>query len=1322
MGRWAWLSSSGRRKPARSRVSSRVICGARARSGPDRPEPVGRRPDRARPAAAHRRAARGLDRHVRRRLPRARARRNRCRPVTSDAQRALVARRILAGTPLNGLGRSARFAGFADALLATLAELESGLLEPEQLDGDLALLYAAYREELDRLGLWDRDLLRRRAVERLRSELDAWDGRPVFAYGFEDLTGAEWGLLEALSGRTEVTVSLPYEPGRAAFASLRRTQEDLAALAGGRIEELPARAARVRPRRARAPRAASLRRRPARRSRARRRDPLLRGRRRARRARARRRRRSASSRRAERRPRRSRSSFPRSSAGARPLETVLGTLGIPFAIEGRLRLGQTPFGQALLALLRFAWQQGGRRDLYAFLRSPFSGFARSNVDFLEGRLRGRGSLARGSGRGGDDQASRRAAAAAARGAPQRGGPGRGRPCARGRDAARRARPRGAAGGRVEPRRPARLRRDRAAPRRARRLACARRRAHGRGGAGGARARRGAARLGAASGAASPSSTWRARARAASRPSSCSASRRGRCRAAATPRRSSTTTRAARSTGRRSARLVAARPGRARPLPLLHRLHAGDAPAHARARGGDRRGQPARAEPVLGRGRGALRPRGRAALDAAAAALAAHLAARGGADRARAAARARAARGHRARRRAGARRRERLGAPARARAARLHAARRSSRTRACSSELSAKTPFNVTELERFADCSSAWFFERLISPRPIDGGSTRCCAARSRTRAAPLLRAACRRRSGATASTRAASTTRCAFLRECLDGRARRRADGADRAASGASSSRASAATSSSSSATRRVRRRRSCRASSRSRSAPSARRPSSSAGSTSATASRSRGRSTGSTSTRSARAGSSRTTSRASTAHSAREIEKELRLQIPLYMLVLRDLVGIEPLGGVYRPLAGERRARGLLRAEAKDDVLPGLRQERLPRRGGVLGAGRRRARLARGLAQRIRAGDVRHDPKGRRLPGLVRPLAHVPGEARMRTAERAAGRGDRGARRRSSSRPAPAPARRRCSSSASRGGLRRGLDVDSLLVITYTERAAGELRARIRARLLELGRHDLARDARRRLDLDDPRLLPAAAEGAPVRRRPRPALPRARRQPGRGCSAARRSRRRWTSSAPASDPSAAAAARDLRRSRAAPDADGRLRDAALGRPRARARARRAAGPRRRGSRSCARPPAASPTTPRRPTRRARRPRRRSSLTEAPQLPERLLDLSGLRARGERAATYEEARKAVEQAALDELALPRPRAAAGAARSASRTRTRRRRIASRRSTSRTCSSARATCCARTRRSARREQLRFRSIMVDEFQDTNRLQCELIDLL
>src|ERR671936_1380395 len=311
------------------------------------------------------------------------------RQVATDAQRSLIVRRALARQSLNGLGRSARFGGFADALLATVAELESGLLDPNDLDGELAALYAAYRAELDRRGLWDRDLLRRHAAERVANELDAWSGEPVFAYGFEDLTGAEWALLQALAGRTQVTVSMPYEPGRPAFASLARTIDDLAELADLGIEQLPPRFHDVaEPAIAHLERALFTDARHAS-------PPPIDG--------AVRFFEGAGARgalelaadeilaliRVGTAPEQIGVVCPALERWQAPLETAFGTLGVPYAIEGRLRLDKTPYGQALLSLLRFAWLGGGRRELYGYLRSPYSGFRRTNVDFLEGRLRGR---------------------------------------------------------------------------------------------------------------------------------------------------------------------------------------------------------------------------------------------------------------------------------------------------------------------------------------------------------------------------------------------------------------------------------------------------------------------------------------------------------------------------------------------------------------------------------------------------------------------------------------------------------------------------------------------------------------------------------------------------------------------------------------------------------------------------------------------------------------------------------------------------------------------------------------------------------------------
>ncbi len=313
------------------------------------------------------------------------------RTVASDAQRTLLVRAAVASVARDGaeLSSSARYGGFADALGSAISELESGLLDPADLDGDLARLYTAYRAELDRLGFRDRDLLRRQAAERLAGDFDAWHGEPVFAYGFEDLTAAEWMLLETLAGRADVSVSLPYEPGRAAFASLRRTAEDLAGLADGRTEELGPRFGEVAP-----PALAHLERtlfEPAGEGA----PPAIAG--------ADRFLEGSGTRatldlavddvlaqiRAGTAPEQIAIVVPSLGRLRAPLETALGSLGVPFAVEGRARLGSTLFGQALLALLRFAWAGGTRSDLFAFLRSPYSGVARGSVDFVEGRLRGR---------------------------------------------------------------------------------------------------------------------------------------------------------------------------------------------------------------------------------------------------------------------------------------------------------------------------------------------------------------------------------------------------------------------------------------------------------------------------------------------------------------------------------------------------------------------------------------------------------------------------------------------------------------------------------------------------------------------------------------------------------------------------------------------------------------------------------------------------------------------------------------------------------------------------------------------------------------------
>ena len=86
----------------------------------------------------------------------------------------------------------------------------------------------------------------------------------------------------------------------------------------------------------------------------------------------------------------------------------------------------------------------------------------------------------------------------------------------------------------------------------------------------------------------------------------------------------------------------------------------------------------------------------------------------------------------------------------------------------------KTTFGVTELERFADCSSAWLFERIVSPKTIDAEVDAMLRGSVAHSALHKFYAGCRRRSATTASRRrtssvraascaSASTTRCAAV-------------------------------------------------------------------------------------------------------------------------------------------------------------------------------------------------------------------------------------------------------------------------------------------------------------------------------------------------------------------------------------------------------------------------------------------------------------------------------------------------------------------------------------------------------------------------------
>src|SRR5436190_13437139 len=326
-------------------------------------------------------------------------------PVLGPLQRDRMVAAAIARSPLDALAASARSGGFLRAAGELFAELQRGLVTPDALRGalasggggesqqrygaEVAALYDCYRTVLDAAGAVDGDLFAWRALDALRSHPRRWAGRPAFVYGFDDFTGLELAVLDALAvdAGAEVTVALTFEPGRSAFAGRTRTHASLATIADEEVVCAPrdehyapgSRAALHHLERslfeAGAPRppvadavrvleaggarselelvAAEVL------------DTLAAG-----------------------TPADQVAIVFRDPRAVAPLaEQVLADYGVPFEVRRRAPLAHTPLGRGLLALLRAAGDDGRAEDLLAYLRTPGRIDVLDLVDRLEEELR-----------------------------------------------------------------------------------------------------------------------------------------------------------------------------------------------------------------------------------------------------------------------------------------------------------------------------------------------------------------------------------------------------------------------------------------------------------------------------------------------------------------------------------------------------------------------------------------------------------------------------------------------------------------------------------------------------------------------------------------------------------------------------------------------------------------------------------------------------------------------------------------------------------------------------------------------------------------------
>jgi ATP-dependent helicase/DNAse subunit B len=173
----------------------------------------------------------------------------------TELQRERVAAAAIAATPLERLAGAAQTPGFAPALVAFVQELGEARIEPPRFvravrdwaagepsragfADELGALVLAYRRAQERTGRRDRPQHVTAALDALREDPRRWGATPVFLYGFDDLSPLQRDVVDTLANAVgaEVMLSLTFEAGRTAFAARATLHQELLAL--GATEEV----------------------------------------------------------------------------------------------------------------------------------------------------------------------------------------------------------------------------------------------------------------------------------------------------------------------------------------------------------------------------------------------------------------------------------------------------------------------------------------------------------------------------------------------------------------------------------------------------------------------------------------------------------------------------------------------------------------------------------------------------------------------------------------------------------------------------------------------------------------------------------------------------------------------------------------------------------------------------------------------------------------------------------------------------------------------------------------------------------------------------